>query len=365
MATNPTAPEQALATKTPAIITTPDEFFKSQQLWQSLNYNVLSPFTNISGLAPQHGIIVSVVKIDSNPAAGDVYEGLPFLKKDLEVALARLGLRKLAECGGISTRTERVDPCTIPNYWSFRATGSYRGVDGAVVVREATVEWDLRDGSDRLKGWSSAGQISEGRKNGLRNCEARAINAVIRECGCGLKQKYSKAELAKPFVVLRVMYQPDMSDPDVRRIVTEHNLSGTRALYPMAAREPALVTELDDAPATNEPRSVGRSSTTPAAAAPPVDPDAPPTPDAVRVVRIETTSGVNSKTNRPWTKWTIIDSTGAERSTFNATFAEFAEKARAAKQWVEITEEQNGPYRNLIEIAVAGQSPVLPGLDEV
>src|SRR3954453_16010110 len=69
------------------------------------------------------------------------------------------------------------------------------------------------------------------RKHGLRNCEARAINAAIRECGCGIKEKYSRQELEKPFAVVRVAFLPDMTDPDIKRMVTERALGGTTALY--------------------------------------------------------------------------------------------------------------------------------------
>jgi hypothetical protein len=230
-----TAPEKK---PLPEIITSKDEFNDAVTDWRARQFNVLSPFTTISGLAPQHGLIASVVRISpdaSKGGPGEVYDGLPFLAPN-ERALAKIALRKIAECGGISTTTVRTDPRTIPNYWEFKAIASYRGIDGSLVVREATTEWDLRDGSERLKGWK-ANQITEGRKNGLRNCEARAINAAIRECGCGLKQKYSVDELKKPFVVLRVMFQPDMSDPDTRRLVTERSMAGSSILYPAAQHQ--------------------------------------------------------------------------------------------------------------------------------
>ncbi|HKA57902.1 MAG TPA: hypothetical protein VKD28_04750, partial [Gemmatimonadales bacterium] len=220
------------ADRTPPIITTAEEYRSAVSRWQAKALNVLTPFVNISGLAPQHGLIASVIQLSPNAADGDVYDnsgGLPWLKND-EVAPAKNGLRKIADCCGISTRTERTDPRTIPHYWEFKAIASYRGVDGTVIVREATMEWDLRDGSDRLKGFTPK-QITEARKNGLRNCEARAVNAVIRECN-GLKQKYTKAELAKPFVAIKVLFLPDMQDPEIRKMVTERALAGTAAMYP-------------------------------------------------------------------------------------------------------------------------------------
>lgn len=373
----PTQELTTAADRTPAVITTPDQYTAAMKRWEG-RYNVLTPFTAISGLAASHGIIVSQIKINSDPAqggAGEVYGGLPFLKGEKgkaseEVALAKIGLRKLAECAAISTSTTRTDDRRVSHYWEFKAVGSYRGIDGSIVTREATVEWDLRDGSDRLKGWT-ANQISEGRKNGLRNAEARAINAAIRECGCGIKQKYTRAELEKPFIVLRVAFQPDMSDPDIKRMVTQQALGGTRALYGAPAGESHHEPVIDAEVAHDEPtpRHIG-SGTTPAASSTPAtpDPDQPPCEGAVRIVEVNEKSGVKEKLGekpRPWKKFEIVDHLGAVHSTFDTKIADFAKRQIEAKAWVEIVEEQNGPYTNLIEILPAGENPPLPGMEKL
>lgn len=354
------------APKTPPIITTPDEYRGALLRWQEQHFNVLTPFTNISGMAPQHGIITSLIQVNPDKTVGEVYADLPYLQG--KVALAKVGLRKLAECAGISTRTERTDDRRILNYWEFKAIASYRGIDGSIVTREATKEWDLRDGSPQMKGWT-ANQIEEGRKHGLRNCEARAINAAIRECGCGIKQAYTREELKKPFVVCRVMFQPDMSDPDIKRLVTQHALGGTTALYPQASTSslPALDVEETSEPAA--PRHVGSGSTaqgsTTTLAPKTPDPDAPPTAYAVRIVKIDEKTG--EKNNRPWTKWTIVDSTGCEATTFSRSVREVAEGFMKERAWVEVAVEtsEDGKYRNLIEIVRAGSEPSLPGLDKL
>jgi len=369
-----------ISTKTPSVITTPEEYTTALRRWEQ-HYNVLTPFSNVSGIAPSFGIIATVVKINTNQIDGEVYSGttpagragMPFLKGAPgtpleELALAKIGLRKLAECGGISTSTQRTDPRTIANYWEFKAIATYRGLDGTNVVREATFEWDLRDGSDRLKGWT-AQQVSEGRKNGLRNCEARAINAAIRECGCGIKQKYTRAELEKPFVVVRVAFHPDMSDPAIKQMVTQQALHGASALYPARALEASSTVLDSELPETTEPRSVGRSSTAASAKPRPTDhatPDAtrPPVEGAVQIVKIETKTGT-SPNGRKWTRYIVIDSQGVEHSTFSASIATFAEQAIDTKQWVEINEEQDGPYRNLVGITPAGQHPSLPGIGDL
>lgn len=363
--------------RTPEIITRPDQFTSAVARWQG-RFNLLTPFTNISGLAQAHGIFSTVIPIDTNKLAGEVYDGLPFLKQD-QVALAKNGLRKVAEGLGISTKLEYISVGVVAFYWHVKAIARYTGIDGKDVTREASMEWDLRDGSPRLKGWTPK-QVEEARKYGLRACETRAINAAIRECGAGLKQAYSKDELSRPFVAVRVALQPDMSDPDIKRMVTEHFVGASRALY---ASNP--VTSPADAWADHDeptPRPVGHGSTsqagpasTASATAAPAQTsagtataaaaDAPPTADAVRIVDIKTNTG--QKNGRPWTRWSITDSRGEEHSTFSKTIAEAAEKFRADRTWVEVltVTSDDGRYKNLEEIIVAGSEPDLPGIGEL
>ena len=50
---------QALAPRVPssgALITSPEQFTEKMRVWSG-HYNVMSPFTNMSALAPQHGIM--------------------------------------------------------------------------------------------------------------------------------------------------------------------------------------------------------------------------------------------------------------------------------------------------------------------
>ena len=367
------ASEQGMVTtaaKTPDLIKTPEEYRNAIRRWTAADYNLLTPFASISGLAADYYIQATMVQLSPNKEDGDCYDGLPFLEKN-EVAPAKIGLRKIAECGGISTSTTRTDPRTIRHYWEYKAIASYRGADGAVITREASMEWDLRDGSQRLKGWTH-NQIEEGRKNGLRNCETRAINAAIREFG--IKQKYTRAELEKPFVVLRVVFQPDMNDPDIKRMVTSQALGGTHMLYPPQPRESASSpVEDDDPPVSREqPRQVGSGSTATAVVkdaattaekdAEPAKSDAPPVDGAVRIVAVS--DWATGETNgKKWKRCEIKTSAGTSCTTFSETDRNDAIRFRDEKTWLEVTVEttQKGDkeYRNLVEMAVADQQPSL------
>src|SRR6185369_11283233 len=71
------------APKTPAVITTPEEYRGALLRWHEHHFNVLTPFANISGLAPQHGILSTVIQVNTDKSVGEVYDGtggLPFLK---------------------------------------------------------------------------------------------------------------------------------------------------------------------------------------------------------------------------------------------------------------------------------------------
>jgi hypothetical protein len=352
---------------------------------------VLTPFQNIGGIAPQHAIFTTVINISTDRAAGQVYDGvtvdsngnerraLQYVKPG-EVALAKNGLRSIAEGLGISIKLVHLsDGGAIRNFYHVKAIAAYRGVDGAWVVREASEVWDLRDGSERMRGWT-ANQIAEGRKHGMRQCEAHAINAAIRECGCGVKQTYTKAELAKPFVAFRVNFVPDANNAEQMRIVTERAMQGASALFAQQqhALPPAAVDPFADAfveaphGGAAAPTSVGRgatdaasgtkpAATAPAAAAPKAD--EPPCEGAVKIADIKEFKGV--KNGRPWVKWTIVDSNGVEASTFSKTDFEDATRFRKSGEWVEIATETQGQYTNIIEIVKAGSNPTLDGLSDM
>jgi hypothetical protein len=221
--------EQALV---PEVITSAAEFKRSLNFWAQEHYHVLTPQADFGSLPPQWTIVPSIVRLDPDVNAGDVYRDGLFCKQD-EVAPTKVGLRKIARGGGLSWTTRRTDSGNVPNYWSMSATISYRGFDGQMKTSEASYEWDLRDGSARTANMSPK-ELSRARLNGYRRCEAGAINAAIREYG--LKQKYSQQDLKKPFVVLNLVFNPDMNDPQQKQAVLQNALSNTALLY--GATEP-------------------------------------------------------------------------------------------------------------------------------
>lgn len=241
------------------VITSPAEFKEALALFTERQAHILTPMVDVGQLPPHYKLIPAVTLVNPNPASGDVYVDRLFCS-DGEVALAKPALRRILSAGGFSIHTERVDPRTIDNYWEFRCTLSYRGLDGQPRTLDATADYDLRDGSARIGKMkasaarakpprSADSQIEGARQYGLRGCEARAVNAAARELG--LRQKYAAKDLARPFVQFVPVHNPDMTNPDVVRMVTADALQNAKLLSfasPTAGELPAhnVVGEVDE-----------------------------------------------------------------------------------------------------------------------
>lgn len=198
--------------------------------WQREGFAVLTPAIALSTIPRDHRIVVSRVQLNPDPAAGDVYQNPLFCGAN-EVALSKAGLEKIAQCAGVSIDDcERVDSRTVPFVWSYRVRGHWIAFDGQRIDRVATKTLDLRDGAADIKGFKP-NQIDQARRHGEAVCESKAINRLYRQYG--LKQKYTKAEIAaKPFIVLKLQWEPDMSNPVVAAMVTQLRSGATRLLYP-------------------------------------------------------------------------------------------------------------------------------------
>ena len=211
----------------PEKIINPVEFKQHLATWTQQGYHVLTPQADFGSLPPQWKIVPTVLALDPNPNAGDVYQDRLFCKND-EVAPTKVALRKIARSAGISYETFRTDSNTVMFYWAAKCRIEYWGFDGQRKFAEASYEWDLRDGTPRATSMT-AKELPRARTNGWRRCEAGAINAAIREYG--LKQKYTIAELRKPFVVLNMVFDIDPTDVVQRRIQAQSVMGAKGLLY--------------------------------------------------------------------------------------------------------------------------------------
>lgn len=232
------------------------------------NFNVLSPAISISEFAPGYGANLAVVRIDPTVdmkkygRGTDVYHSASIMGAD-ERALGKVGLLKIAQAAGIQwdpNHCRRMDDGRVPLYWRWQYFGWVRTHDGQLTPVSGSRELDLRDGSAEMKRMT-APQLPGARAAGNELCETKAMLRAIRTLG--LKQSYTLDELKKPFLIVRFSFVPDMSDPEIKKLVTERALFGTGALYPHAALPAPSAAQLnpdidDDEP---EPRALPAEKT--------------------------------------------------------------------------------------------------------
>ena len=214
------------------MITTAAAFEQRLQQWHAEGMHVLVPMVNFGGLAPGYGLLATACKISpdfSKHGPQEVYQNKQFCSPN-EVAISKIGWRKIQSCAGITVDTIDLTDDSIQGLWKVKAIASRRGMNGEMMSVSFTHKWDMRQGSEKLKGMP-AGQVGQARVHGLRHCEARAISGAIREL-VGGKQKYTQKELEKPFISVQVSLAPDMSNPEVARIAAMVAFGATANLYP-------------------------------------------------------------------------------------------------------------------------------------
>lgn len=193
--------------------------------------HLLTPMarTSIDMLAPGFIPSLRVAEIDPDPEHKEVYE-LP----DKKLALTKVGLQKLDHLAGIRwIRSERIDDRSDPRKAEYTAEGEIQDIDGTVRNACASGALDLNDGTaqaERRRRRSEA-QLAMSRTFVAALAETAAKNRVRREL-LGLQDNFTRDELKKPFVILRLV--PDPSDPVMRELVMRRGLGARDALFPAA-----------------------------------------------------------------------------------------------------------------------------------
>lgn len=212
--------------------------------------NMLLPSTHIEGVSEFHSPVLDYVELSSEPADGDVY----YHSESKKLVPSKQGLMKLAVCAGIMwdmSQTKRTDNRRSRDYVSYSAVGAVRKADGTMVPFPAEYDMDfevieekLRDqyekkgksakkSGDELQGYIDycvKRDILYKREHKLKICEAGAMNRVIRSL-LGLKSGYTKQELKKPFVVARIVFRPDYSDPQIRNLMIQKSIESLTSVY--------------------------------------------------------------------------------------------------------------------------------------
>lgn len=236
--------------------------------------NLLVPTTHLQQVSPWHVARVSEVRANPDPNAGDVFKvGSRWneqkkANEDL-FSPAKPLLMKIAAAAGIVWNWRESGPVALQrDYVCYKAVGAVRLPDGSwqpimaekeidlTVIEEETYEANLKKAleyaSDAkkqsyLKGmtpeqWAQAqtkANMIQWRKNKLMRAETGAMLRVIR-AALGMKSQYTREELEKPFIVPRIDFSPDYSDPQVRQALIEHGVKAMASLFGQSSPAMAL-----------------------------------------------------------------------------------------------------------------------------
>jgi len=283
--------------------------------------HLVSPATSTGTLPEGTSIALSAVLVDV------VKETYPIPGGDLR-GLGKVALDRIALAAGVSwdpRASHRLDDGRDPRFCAYLAVGSVRMFDGSTCTITGEKELDMRDGSpavealraryqDKLADWkrdkqglapkSPEAQISEVRVHLLSHAASKAKLRAVRSLG--IRTSYTKTELAKPFVVAKLTFTGETSDPELRRefalMRAASFLGAHESLYgagppaapqlPPGRRAPPVGTVVDedgvietadvDEPAPAPP-------TPPATTAPVAEPDASQTPPGAAVAPVQET----------------------------------------------------------------------------
>ncbi len=196
--------------------------------------NLVAPVATIDSIPAMHAISLRAVKIDASTnqygQGPEVYRDGRFCQGD-EVALGGVALQKIMAAAGVQVLARtRVDDRSDPNYCDMEITLAVRDYDGTFRQVVAGKEVDLRDGSpETVKPEKDAGgrktgrvvpldasALGDKRRHIQSLAETKAMYRALRKI-LQLRQKYTRAELERPFVIPKLVPNLDPGDPDQKR----------------------------------------------------------------------------------------------------------------------------------------------------
>jgi len=208
------------------------------------HFHLVSPSTSIGRLPEGFEVSLSALLIDSNTDSGDVFD-----VGGGKLSLSKVALDRIASMMGISWGpSTRLDDGSHPHYYACAVTGEYTGFDSRPVTIQGDKQLDLRHGSAMVEKIRAEAKSAQSFETKLMHQRARIAELAITMArlrgirSTGLRTSYAKGELAKPFVVARLMATGYSADPVLRRdfAVAQFSagLAGRSALFGPAAGAP-------------------------------------------------------------------------------------------------------------------------------
>ena len=188
--------------------------------------NVLSPVAAVNHVKPLHQVSIRVVKIDPQT---ECYQDKRFCGPN-ERALGGVALQKLMAAAGVQIVSKtRLDDRTDPYVCEMEIVAAMQDFDGTWRQMIGTKALDLRDGSEEAKAMLPK-ELANQRKQIVSMAETKAMYRACRKL-FSIKQKYSDMELAKPWVVPKLVAHLDLNDPEQKAAAIQDALGSTRALF--------------------------------------------------------------------------------------------------------------------------------------
>lgn len=204
-------------------------------------YNLLVPIKTVAEIAEIHKPVMNVVYISTDEADKEVYlqtrpDGWALTKKALTKLMKAAGIRiiksepvlptKCEKCAAVNRGIGRPVNCgACPNKdVKHRVTISMPQLTGENVEVVASKEILYDDVTSRM----TAAQKDEFSKFRSEMCETKALNRALR-IAMQIKPTYTKAELAKPFVVAYLV--PNLDNAAVRSEAVRSFFGAAKELY--------------------------------------------------------------------------------------------------------------------------------------
>lgn len=220
-------------------------------------YNLLGNTDVMAQVPDIKSPVIQVVKLDPDPAKGDVYLQQKAAKEYTDkngkyhpdtpnkYAITKNGLKKLADGAGIKmVSSEHVIPttcqkCVAVNQYSGKVVqcGNCRNQDVAyrvtVSVPQLTGEvLTVEDTHEIIVETTTPGMTNKQKAEFMKHlpqiCEAKALNGAIRTA-LHIKGTYTVEELRKPFVVAYLV--PNLNHDEVKKAAIENMFQSSQKIF--------------------------------------------------------------------------------------------------------------------------------------
>ena len=232
-----------------ALASLPKKWQEAVEAYRQRKCIVLAP-TQIVEIPPYHVPVMSLVEVNTDERAGEVYP----------VGGGKFGLSatlhdRISQAAAITWDAEksgRTDDGTNPRRIRYKSvakwkdlSGTWREVPGEKELDLDAIEDELRqsvpmreniqkltDGARRQQAINDTvtKEMIQIRKHGVARAQTGSMNRAVNKI-LGLRSSYTKDELSHGIVVPRLAFRPDYNDPQVRQVLLAVATGTIKELY--------------------------------------------------------------------------------------------------------------------------------------